>query len=433
MVARTSKPRQWFADRGPQTLRHRDRALSAGDLEWLRTARRPVRVLARAKCILNVNRDLRFGAGWVTVMIIPSGLDSVLTPGSELISEVTDYLAARAFFGVSAGVPARINVIGPGYIRVTLEAAIVPSDIEQAERVKRAVIDAIAEFFHPLTGGPDGSGWEFARDVFESEIDQVLEDVEGVSHVKSLNLVPAIAQHLLQFSNPVNTAADLPENSQVSTVDLRKAASLAEPLSAGPVNRAAREGLQGRRPGDVCAGRHGGFRLPADHYGGDAVSRWRNRIPEGKRCRPLRPQRPGRARRRNSARTIGILSWRSTTLCSPRGSKPVTSLTVFYPFTMTVRSAVSIGQRHASATIDAYTLDGELAAGAIVAALDNQKQAPARGKVCIRPDSLPITSLAVQGFTAKDSRSSLAAGQDVHERRRSGWICFAHRLGGVSR
>ena len=230
-------------DRGPQTLRHRDRALSANDLEWLARQAAGTRI-ARARCIPNVNRDLRFEPGWVTVLIIPSGSDSVLTPSSELISEVTDYLVARAFFGLASGVPSRINVIGPGYVRVTLEATIVPSDIAQAEQVKRAVINAIGAFFHPLTGGPDGTGWEFARDVFESEIDQVLENIEGVSHVKSLNLVPAIAQHLLQLALPVNATADLPENSQVHTADFRKVASLAEPLSAGLITRVPVKGFK---------------------------------------------------------------------------------------------------------------------------------------------------------------------------------------------
>lgn len=42
---------------------------------------------------------------------------------------------------------------------------------------------------HPLTGGPEGQGWPFGRDVFLSDVAAVLEAVSGVDYVQTLNLL----------------------------------------------------------------------------------------------------------------------------------------------------------------------------------------------------------------------------------------------------
>ena len=59
-------------ERGPQTLRHRDRAVTPDDFEWLARQAMGTRI-ARAKCLPNRNRDLDREPGWVTVIIVPRG------------------------------------------------------------------------------------------------------------------------------------------------------------------------------------------------------------------------------------------------------------------------------------------------------------------------------------------------------------------------
>jgi hypothetical protein len=385
-------------DRGPQTLRHRDRALSAGDLEWLARQAAGTRI-ARARCLPNVNRDLRFEPGWVTVLIIPNGAESVLTPGSELIREVADYLGARACVGLSAGALPRINVIGPGYVRVALDALIVPREIARAEEVKRNIINAIAAFFHPLTGGPDEAGWEFARDVFESEINQVLEGVEGVSHVKRLNLIPGIAQHLLQFSQTVNAVENLPEGSQVSTPDVRKAASLAEPIGAGPTSRAA---VKGFKEGDriafvldltvvsvsqttitVAPFQSGGVGFPR----GSVLARL-----------DLSDQAALDAAIRRGQSGLTQVTVDTAAFASRLRNGDV--LTVFYPFSMTVRSVIMAANGTETLGIDPYAVDGRLAAGSLVATLDNRTRLPLAAGILTEQ---LVSSLAVLGFVPGDA------------------------------
>jgi hypothetical protein len=40
-----------------------------------------------------------------------------------------------------------------------------------------------------VTGGPDGDGWPFGRDVFLSDLAAVIEAVEGVDHATHLELL----------------------------------------------------------------------------------------------------------------------------------------------------------------------------------------------------------------------------------------------------
>lgn len=218
-------------ERGPQTLKHRGRAVAGADFEWLARQAAGVRV-ARTKYLSNVNRDLQFEPGWVTLIIVPQGSEAKLSPGSELVREVEDYIEARTFIGLAQQAPARVNVIGPGYIQVAVGAKVVPQDIDGVEQVKRRASEALAVFFHPLKGGPKGTGWAFGRDVYASEVYQLLESVPGVSYVKTLELKPNIAQHRFTVQSAPTAAVNYPEDSTVLTIDRKKAALLVEPVPA---------------------------------------------------------------------------------------------------------------------------------------------------------------------------------------------------------
>ena len=50
------------------------------------------------------------------------------------------------------------------------------------------MLAAIDRFLDPMAGGPDGRGWPFGRDVYRSEVLQVIDNVPGVDYVESLEL-----------------------------------------------------------------------------------------------------------------------------------------------------------------------------------------------------------------------------------------------------
>src|SRR5262249_4996132 len=162
---------------------------------------------------------LKFEPGWATLLIVPRGVDAKLAPTSELVREVENYLGARSFVGLSQQNPMRVNVIGAGYIQVTVKAEIVPKNIDESQTVKRQALNALSLFLHPLTGGPQGSGWEFGRHVYASEVSRLIEAVPGVDHIETLHLVANIAQHQLVFTSPLTVPSALPEGETAATTD----------------------------------------------------------------------------------------------------------------------------------------------------------------------------------------------------------------------
>ena len=46
-------------------------------------------------------------------------------------------------------------------------------------------------FLNPLTGGPEGKGWPFGRDLFLSDVYQALQGTEGVAYIRNVELYAA--------------------------------------------------------------------------------------------------------------------------------------------------------------------------------------------------------------------------------------------------
>ena len=216
--------------RGPQSLRHRGRAVSRTDFEWLAREAAGTRV-ARVVCLPNINRAFRREPGWVTLVIIPQGTDRKLVPTVDLIQQVENSFRDRSFAGL--GALNRVHVTGPDYIEVAVAVDAVLRDLRQAAQVKREIAKALDRFLHPLTGGPTAEGWKLGRDVFASEIASVVHAVPGVDYLDSLQLIPSQAQHQIDFASPWVCPFDLPENTLIVSRDGRKSALVAEAVSAG--------------------------------------------------------------------------------------------------------------------------------------------------------------------------------------------------------
>lgn len=386
--------------RGPQALRHRERAVAGNDLEWLARQAAGTSV-ARAKCLANINRSLRFEPGWVTLLIVPQGTATKLSPGPELIREVENYLEARAFAGTIEQTPAQINVIGPGYLRIAIAAEIVPVDIDAAQKVKQQALTALTGFLHPLTGGPNGDGWEFGRDLYISEVYQLLEGLAGVDHVKSLRLIPNSAQRRITFTEPLTANLDLPANTRVITTDGKKAALLAEPLSAGAsIKQAAVKGFkEGDRITRVLDLKVGA--IPQNRPGaikvatiiGDKIG-----FPKGS----LVTTADGKHQTRLKAAMPHTIYAIDEIVVADAGFaarlKPDDLITIFYPFPMTVTS-VTLESGTQRLEIEPYGYEIAFPRHTLFATLDNLVRAPLVADIDKEPAA---RSLRLADFSSND-------------------------------
>jgi hypothetical protein len=189
------EPLERVAARGPRTLRHRDRAVTAQDLEDLALdASAQVARVAAITPMFNpsdlwLDRSspaLREGhavdAGRVGVIVVPADPAARPTPSVGLLRTVHAYLAARC------PATADLWVAGPEWIAATVTATVVPAAPELADAVGDRVLAEVERFLHPLTGGPDGQGWAFGRKPHRSGLIALVEAVEGVDSVTTLDV-----------------------------------------------------------------------------------------------------------------------------------------------------------------------------------------------------------------------------------------------------
>jgi hypothetical protein len=123
--------------------------------------------------------------GAVTLFLVPQSTDPHPTPALSLMREVREFLHARTPVGARDGVVVR----PPRYLPIGVEATVAPRAGREAGAARDAVLAALARFLHPLTGGPEGTGWPFGRGVFLSDIAAMLEALNDVDYVQNLVLL----------------------------------------------------------------------------------------------------------------------------------------------------------------------------------------------------------------------------------------------------
>ncbi|MEA2567967.1 MAG: hypothetical protein QOD49_3144, partial [Actinomycetota bacterium] len=174
--------------RGPMLLRTRDRAVTAEDYEYLAIQGAPE--AARVRCVpAGDGAD----AGAVRVLVIPSAVEDQpgrlrfeqLVPSDETLGRIATYLDERRVVG------ARVSVEPPSYQGITIVARLRARQRVGPDRLQAAALEAMYRYFHPISGGPDGSGWPFGRPIHVGEVYSVLQRLAGTELVEEVRLYPA--------------------------------------------------------------------------------------------------------------------------------------------------------------------------------------------------------------------------------------------------
>ena len=168
----------------PRKLQDRGRSVLPEDFE--RIALDATGELSRATCIAGVGKDGRREPGWVTVIIVPDTRERRPSPSAELRRHVSQTLERRAPASVVDAHDPRLIVRGPSYIEVEVTATLEATVGERLSALESTGVEAITKFCHPVSGGPDGTGWDFGTLPHVSDLYALLEGLEGVDHVVDL-------------------------------------------------------------------------------------------------------------------------------------------------------------------------------------------------------------------------------------------------------
>ena len=143
--------------------------MTVGDCETLALSA-PGMAVAVARAAPEEHPDLPGvpAPGVLTVTILPYLPLRKPAPTPGLCRLVSCYLNRR-------GVPgSRIVVVGPVYRNVVASLTLEVAPQAVTATISAKVQTTLDQFFHPLTGGPEGTGWTIGRDVYRSEVLQAL-------------------------------------------------------------------------------------------------------------------------------------------------------------------------------------------------------------------------------------------------------------------
>ena len=198
--------------RAPSLIRARNRAVTADDYEFL--TREAAREVARVRCIQPAGREGDPSPGTVYLLVVPHAqtLAQEINPDDLKLSEalkeqILSYLDERRLLTV------RLEIREPEYVVVTVEAQVKGAVHLSPERVQRQVTDRLYTFLNPYTGGEQGQGWPFGRDLFISDVYSTIQQVAGVRYVEEVKLFEVVRSGSDKARKRPTERIELPANS----------------------------------------------------------------------------------------------------------------------------------------------------------------------------------------------------------------------------
>lgn len=219
-------------ERAPGTLRDRDRAVTAADIESI--AMRTSRGLARVRCLPGMDDSGEETPGWVTVLIVPDedGVEPI--PSTTLRRQVERDLLERAPLTLEKA--EQLVVRGPSYVPVSVDATLVRADTGSLTALEDATERAMMTFLDPLDGGPAGNGWPFGRLPCLADVYTHLESVDGVDHVVDLIVRVTDADGIVHEIGDGDAVPLAPPDLLVSSGNHTIDASFSRPSQTGEAN-----------------------------------------------------------------------------------------------------------------------------------------------------------------------------------------------------
>jgi predicted phage baseplate assembly protein len=149
--------------RAPRAIRSRDRAVTTEDFEQLAMQSSNIK---RAKALPLTHPDFPGVQvpGVVTVIVVPNSTAPNPTPSEGTLRSVCASLNKARLLTTE------LYVVPPTYQQVSVSATVTAEDTADLAQVKQAIDAALLAYFHPLTGGEDGTGWPFGGSIYYSRV-----------------------------------------------------------------------------------------------------------------------------------------------------------------------------------------------------------------------------------------------------------------------
>ncbi|NIM16384.1 MAG: hypothetical protein GTO45_30700 [Candidatus Aminicenantes bacterium] len=216
------------------------RAITAADFERLAIEANPGKV-ARARCLFNRNLEhtTKDETGHISIIIVPDTdvIDVKPVPGSDLKGEILNYLLPRRL------ITTRVHVVEPTYLDISIPFQVTAKENIDQTLLEERVRQRLRVFLHPISGGIDGNGWPFGRDVVISEIYRLIEETPGVDYTAEARLIPS-AQFIYLYFNTIEFEQSLPPGAYVEAEDGCTRFPIAGPVGGGDIDNVTVKGFK---------------------------------------------------------------------------------------------------------------------------------------------------------------------------------------------
>lgn len=171
-------------ERARSAIRACGRAVTTEDFEALAKKAGDI-ARARAFPLLHPQFPTVRVPGAISIVIVPNakripGKPFRPTPSEGLMRTVCAYLDQRRLL------TSEVFVLAPSYQVVVVTASIVAHDDADTAAVHEGAATALEQYFDPIVGGDDGSGWEFGATIRYSKVYQRIFAVDGVDSIERL-------------------------------------------------------------------------------------------------------------------------------------------------------------------------------------------------------------------------------------------------------
>ena len=178
--------------RAPAVLHSRERAVTEADFELHARQALPA-VIGRVKCLQP--RPSEAGdviPGHVYILVIPRvSYPQGLLREDQLSLKEEDKQTLTAYLDERRLLTTQLIISPPAYQGVAVYVKLRAAPGIDKTLVESDVLKRLYSFLNPLTGGQNGNGWPFGRDLFVSDVYQCLQGIPNIQFIRCVEMYKA--------------------------------------------------------------------------------------------------------------------------------------------------------------------------------------------------------------------------------------------------
>ncbi len=137
--------------------------------------------VARAKCI--ADRNLEVTQDDSPKALAPGHISVVVVTHENPLPSAETVVRVKKLLDGARLITTRVHVVPPSFVTFAVHITLMVAATASADKVQEEALSRLRNFFDPLRGGFDGKGWPFGRNIYVSELYQLLSKIPGVDYV----------------------------------------------------------------------------------------------------------------------------------------------------------------------------------------------------------------------------------------------------------